>query len=187
MYALILKCATILTRLPKDSQEERILESALSQAEKLVASTRDEVMALRDGQSATQIIAELHDDIKMYEPTRGGRLKLLVSRKMVRLRPDITREICQVFKEAVINALTHSSATHIVATIMMTDGLLEVSVTDNGVGIAPDIVRTGLTGHWGIVGMRERVARLGSTLIIEGHAEGGTTLGFVLDISASYN
>ena len=187
VYALILKCATILTRLPKDSQEERILESALSQAEKLVAITRDEVMALRDGQSATQIIAELHDDIKMYEPTRGGRLKLLVSRKMVRLRPDITREICQVFKEAVINALTHSGATHIVATIMMTDGLLEVSVTDNGVGIAPDIVRTGLAGHWGIVGMRERVARLGSTLIIEGNTEGGTTLGFVLDIGDSYN
>ncbi|KAB8044250.1 sensor histidine kinase [Janthinobacterium aquaticum] len=187
VYALILKCATILTRLPKDSQEERILESALSQAEKLVASTRDEVMALRDGQSATQIIAELHDDIKMYEPTRGGRLKLLVSRKMVRLRPDITREICQVFKEAVINALTHSGATHIVATIMITDTLLEVSVTDNGVGIAPDVMRSGLAGHWGIVGMRERLARLGSVLVIERNADGGTTLGFVLDIGDSYN
>ena len=144
-------------------------------------------MALRDGQSAAQIIAELHDDIKLYEPTRGGRLKLLVSRKMVRLRPDMTREICHVFKEAVINALKHSGATHIVATIMITDALLEVSVTDNGVGITPDVVRTGLVGHWGIVGMRERLARLGSVLVIERNADGGTTLGFVLDIGDSYN
>lgn len=187
VYALILKCATILTRLPKDSQEERILESALSQAEKLVASTRDEVMALRDGQTSVQIIAELHDDLKLYEPDRGGRLKLLVSRKMVRLRADITREICQVFKEAVINALKHSGATKIVATIMITDDLLEVSVTDNGVGIAPEFARAGLPGHWGIIGMHERLARLGSMLVIERNALGGTTVGFVLDIGASYN
>ncbi|KQQ32498.1 hypothetical protein ASF61_15870 [Duganella sp. Leaf126] len=182
VHALVLKCATILSRLPKDSHEERILESALDQAEKLMANTRDEVMALRQDLSSAQMLADLHDDIEKLEPTTGGRLKLGVSRELVHVRPDVTREVCQIFKEAVINACRHSQATRIVATIAISGTLLEVSVMDNGVGITPQAAASGIPGHFGIVGMRERVQKLGAVLTIERNPGGGTVLRFGLDV-----
>ena len=187
VHALILRFTTLLTRLPKDSHEERILESALDQAEKLVANTRDKVMALREDQSAAQIVAALHDEIELLEPAAGGRLKLSVSRKLVQLRPDVASEICQVLKEAVSNACRHSGATSILATITMNEYLVQGTVLDNGIGIPPQTAQSGISGHWGIIGMRERVAKLGGELTIEHNHGGGTALRFRLDIRSSYN
>jgi len=187
VHALMLKCASILVRLPKGSQEGRILESALDQAEQLVANTRDEVMALRADLSAAHIVAELHDQIERLEPAAAGRMKLNVSRKLVHLRPDVVREICQVFKEAVSNAVRHAHATRIIASIAITDEVAEVSVLDDGVGIAPQTAAAGVSGHWGIVGMRERLARLDSVLTIEPRQGGGTAVRFTVDIRASYS
>nr|WP_315251129.1 two-component regulator propeller domain-containing protein [uncultured Duganella sp.] len=187
VHALMLKCAAILARLPKNSQEERILESALDQAEQLVANTRDEVMALRASLSATQIVAELHDQLARLEPASTGRLKLNVSRKLLHLRPEVVREICQVFREAVTNAVRHAHASRIVATIAITEELADVSVLDDGIGIAPAVAAAGVSGHWGIVGMRERLARLGGVLAIAPQPDGGTAVRFTLDIRACYN
>lgn len=187
VQALILRSGNVLDRLPKGSQEEQILESALGQAEKLVEDTRDEVMALRDSQSATGIVADLCTALEGMQSDINGRLQLTISGAVAHIRPDVAREVCQVIKEAVTNAARHSLATEIHATLAVTAVAIEVAVLDNGVGIAPDVALNGIAGHWGIVGMRERVSKLGGVLTIGSNGGAGTALRFALDPASSFN
>jgi signal transduction histidine kinase len=92
-----------------------------------------------------------------------------------------------VLKEAITNAARHSSATEITATVQASEKAVEGSVIDNGIGIRPEIAVDGLAGHWGIVGMRERIATLGGTLTIESNSEQGTSLSFAIDAVSAYS
>lgn len=96
------------------------------------------------------------------------------------VRGDVAKEVCQALKEAPCNAVRHSNATAIRATLTVTAVSIDASVVDNGIGIAPEVALNGTPGHWGIIGMRERIAKLGSMLSIKGSAA-GTTLRFTLE------
>jgi nitrate/nitrite-specific signal transduction histidine kinase len=47
-------------------------------------------------------------------------------------------------------------------------------IDDNGQGMSSTIMESGIPGHFGLRGMRERAARIASTLTIESMARGGT-------------
>ncbi|WP_432378216.1 triple tyrosine motif-containing protein [Duganella sp. P38] len=187
VYALILRCSTILKRLPPESQEKRILEEALDRADRLIDHTRDEVMGLRDNQSASQAVAALRDQLAAMEPLLQGRLTLRVSDGVERIRPYVACEICQVIKEAVVNAARHSGASAIAATLEVRAGGIVVAIVDNGVGIAADVAEAGVAGHWGIVGMRERVAALSGVLSIGREGERGTAVRFSVSAASGFS
>jgi len=187
VHALILRSSTVLGRLPKGSQEQRILENVLDQAEKLVEDTRDEVMALRDSQSAGEIVADLRRELEGMASEIKGRLQLTVSDGIGRIRPDVAREVCQVLKEAVTNAARHSAATEICAILTVNADGIAGAVLDNGIGMPPVVAQTGIPGHWGIVGMRERMSKLGGSMTIESNGDAGTALRFRLDPVFSFN
>lgn len=74
----------------------------------------------------------------------------------------MARELCQVLKEAVSNAVRHAGATAIRAELVVSAAGIEAAVLDDGIGIVPEVAQAGRPGHWGIIGMRERIARLGA-------------------------
>jgi len=187
VHALILRSSTVLNRLQKGSQEARILDDVLGQAERLVEETRDEVMGLRDSLTAEQIVAELGKELEVLAPAFTGLLKLTVSAGIERIQPGVARELCQVVKEAVINATRHSGAREIHVRLTVTANGIEGSVLDDGVGIQPKVAQNGVPGHWGIIGMRERVVKLGGTLTIESNGDAGTALCFVVESASVFN
>jgi two-component system sensor histidine kinase UhpB len=67
----------------------------------------------------------------------------------------------RVVQEALTNALRHGRATRIAIELGGDDGLLEVSVTDDGEGLPADWQRA---GHYGLRGLAERVEALGGRL-----------------------
>jgi signal transduction histidine kinase len=73
--------------------------------------------------------------------------------------------------EAVANVERHAQARHVHLTIISEDGYACLAVADDGVGLpdlppATDGGATSPSGHYGLAGMRERVAELGGTLAI---------------------
>lgn len=70
-----------------------------------------------------------------------------------------------VIREAVTNIVRHASAEHVRITIAED----EVSIADDGVGIAPGTARTGLRG------LEQRVAEAGGALAVD-TSEAGTAL-----------
>ena len=51
---------------------------------------------------------------------------------------------------------------------------LRVVVRDNGCGMDPQVVRSNRHPHWGLLGMRERAARVGAQLRVWSRLGGGT-------------
>jgi signal transduction histidine kinase len=73
--------------------------------------------------------------------------------------------------EAVANTVRHADARTCFVQLVLLDGALQVTVTDDGSGPPPD-VRAGV----GLTAMRERAAELGGKLQVEATEGGGTTV-----------
>jgi signal transduction histidine kinase len=92
----------------------------------------------------------------------------------LRLRSSALQEVAMVLREAVGNAVQHSGTRRIELTAASDPKGLTVQVRDFGCGISEAEIRTPAPGHFGVMGMRERMKRLGGTLDVRVAAEGGT-------------
>ncbi|MDD5298803.1 MAG: sensor histidine kinase [Rhodocyclaceae bacterium] len=92
------------------------------------------------------------------------------------LEPPQALQVLRILQEALTNMLKHAHAGEIRISARRGDGAgtpgITVTLTDNGVGFAPDSVR----GGRGLKNMRERARKLGAELRIETRPEGGTLL-----------
>ena len=92
-----------------------------------------------------------------------------------RLDASDEHHLLRIGVEAVTNALKHSRGRHIVITLRFRGGQTELVVQDDGCGLregAPPLPG----GHFGLLGIRERVDKLGGTLEISGEPGRGTRL-----------
>ncbi|MEP7361889.1 MAG: histidine kinase [Acidobacteriota bacterium] len=81
--------------------------------------------------------------------------------------------IYRVVQECLTNAVKHSGAKSVRVDIGQTDGMLEVAVRDDGIGISPT---RAVKGGLGLIGMEERVRELSGTLRVESPPSGGTAI-----------
>lgn len=81
------------------------------------------------------------------------------------------RAAYRVAQEALTNALRHSGGTRVQVRAEADPTSLQLTVEDNGQGLPEDWARR---GHYGLRGLRERVATLGGRLSMQRRAEGGT-------------
>jgi signal transduction histidine kinase len=89
------------------------------------------------------------------------------------VRTGVGEEIVQIGREALRNALQHSHGT-VHVDIHYAPGRFCLAVDDEGQGMSSTIMESGVPGHFGLRGMRERAARIASTLTIRSTARGGT-------------
>jgi signal transduction histidine kinase len=95
------------------------------------------------------------------------------------MHPIVRDEIYRVGYEAIRNAYTHSNGNRLEVSLRYGKDLA-VCVSDNGVGIDPAIADQGKDGHFGLRGMRERVARIGGKLLIVSSPDSGTDVTIVV-------
>lgn len=89
--------------------------------------------------------------------------------------PGIQHAILRIAREAVGNAIRHAAATQIDISIELHKGILKLEVADDGIGFEQSEV-TYTEGHYGLIGMRERVEQIGGRLEIEASPGRGTTI-----------
>jgi signal transduction histidine kinase len=90
------------------------------------------------------------------------------------LRPAVRDEVYRIGHEALVNAFRHARARSIEVEVGYLAHGLRVLVSDDGVGIDPDVLRSGRDGHWGLSGMRERAERIEGRLTVRSRAAAGT-------------
>jgi signal transduction histidine kinase len=94
--------------------------------------------------------------------------------------PDNHRTcVYRVVQEAVNNASKHAGARNVKISLKIIAGRLLVSVQDDGIGFEP-AQAAGL----GILGMKERIARLGGTLTLDSQPGKGSVVSFELPLPA---
>jgi signal transduction histidine kinase len=90
------------------------------------------------------------------------------------LPPPIALLMYHISREAVMNALKHSSAATITITLEPHDDVVELRIIDDGIGF--DANGPGPEGHFGLTMMRDRAQVAGGTFKIESDPGEGTTV-----------
>ncbi|WP_158820707.1 sensor histidine kinase [Granulicella sp. S156] len=77
---------------------------------------------------------------------------------------SVAHEILMTVREAVYNSVQHSRSGRVEMQLKMRGDELVIGIEDKGCGFATDREHVTAEGHYGIVGMRERVQRLGGRM-----------------------
>jgi signal transduction histidine kinase len=97
------------------------------------------------------------------------------------LGPEVESSLYRLAQEALTNITKHAAATRVELVLVRRDGVVELSVSDDGAGF--DLQDAG--EGFGLVGMRERVALAGGHLDITSTPGRGTTLRAELPLGAA--
>ena len=96
---------------------------------------------------------------------------------------EVSEALWRIAREALINVERHAAAASATLSLEQQNGAWVLQVIDDGSGIKPgDVARP---GHYGIVGMRERVEALGGHLRVAARASGGTMVEATVPIDES--
>jgi len=91
-----------------------------------------------------------------------------------RFTDNTAHMILRIIRELAANAVRHGKATEIKVAGSIEDDILKFSVRDNGCGFDPDTCPGVLDGHFGLQGVRERVASFEGEVQIESAPGKGT-------------
>lgn len=94
-----------------------------------------------------------------------------------KLAKDQEIHMFRIFQESIQNIIKHSVATEVVISVSAAHEVLEVCISDNGVGFDSRSEFNDMRG-FGLRGMKERVNILGGTLKVDSIRGNGTTLTF---------
>ena len=91
------------------------------------------------------------------------------------LHPVVREEAYRIGAEALTNAFNHAKASSIELEIRYGAAALRLLIRDDGIGIEESaLARSGRADHFGLVGMRERAARISSRVEIFTRPGAGT-------------
>ena len=88
------------------------------------------------------------------------------------LTPEVRLAIYRIVQEALHNALRHAAADEAVVRFEVTDGVLRVTIRDNGAGFDPN--RTSRPSSLGLLSMRERASAIRADFSVESRPGDGT-------------
>lgn len=95
----------------------------------------------------------------------------------------VSTAVFRIYQEILTNIIRHSGADHVVVDIRNSEGMIILSVSDNGCGIPPEKLKD--PDSFGLMGMRERCRIFGGKLRVETGEGRGTTV--TAEIPAAYS
>lgn len=87
------------------------------------------------------------------------------------MHPIVRDEIYRIGYEAIRNACAHSQSPHVEIELRY-DKDVFLRIEDQGVGIPANVLERGKPGHFGVIGMRERAARIGAAFTLNSSTKG---------------
>ncbi len=96
---------------------------------------------------------------------------------MPRLSPEADLALFRALQEGLSNVARHADAGSARAALALEDGVVELILLDDGCGLDPgDTIETLADGRMGLAGMRERIALLGGSVLLDNRSDGGAHL-----------
>jgi two-component system sensor histidine kinase DegS len=123
-------------------------------------------------------------DVEKHLHDSGVELEFSVEGDEEPIGPVVAREALMVVREAVRNALQHGQPSALRLALRYLPGKLSISVFDNGRGFAAADKDKENEKHFGLIGMRERVARVNGSLTLQSDEGKGTAVSFWVPLDA---
>lgn len=118
-----------------------VMRALAADARSIIDALRDEVLELRSAAGAP-LGEELAAVVARFEGIGGARVALHTEGSLH--EPSLRRDVRNVVREAVSNAIRHGAAMHVAVEVRAAEGRVEVTVTDDGTADRPFEPRGGL-------------------------------------------
>jgi signal transduction histidine kinase/ligand-binding sensor domain-containing protein len=172
---------------PSGAAAKPILSRALELSESALAQGRGALTTLRTTTLRYKDVLETLDLVASRFPEdRQRAIRYDTDGTELPLRAGIGEEIVQIACEALRNALQHTNG-RIDVRLSYSPRSFVVVVEDEGPGISRTILESGISGHFGLVGMRERAARIAATLTVESKRDKGTQIRLMVPARMAYS
>lgn len=186
VQGLILRFQAVADRFADDDAAQAILQPALERAEEVLVEGRERVTGLRRHRAHdfSDELARLVGNA-MFPQDRIAPIVLV--RTPIPIAPVLFDDLLAVLGEALSNAVVHSQASRIEVGLRFGRWTFAAHVRDNGIGMHQDIVAAGGTpGHFGLLGMKERIEAIGGKLIVESATGFGTVVELQIPAPIAY-
>ena len=173
--------------LPPDAPARASLTRVLELMRRVIDEGRHAVRGLRSSTSAPADLEQAFSGIRQELPVdEGAEYRVIVEGRARPLNPLIRDEVYRIGREAVVNAFRHSGARSIEVELEYASSDLRMLVRDDGRGIDSEVARSGVDGHWGLAGMRERAATIGAGFKMRSRAAAGTEVELTVPAAVAY-
>jgi signal transduction histidine kinase len=177
---LLMDVGRLSNHLPNSDEKSReLLEHIRAVAERIVQTVRNMALLLRPS-----MLDELGlvPAVEWYarELSRQGDIEVKVHTENVSEHAPDEVKVClyRVIQEALNNAQRHAHAKNVLVELTQSNDTIHLKIADDGSGF--DAKRT---RGMGLLGMEERVNRLGGTIAIDSRANAGTTIHVALPLA----
>ncbi|MGC4941297.1 sensor histidine kinase [Kribbella sp. DT2] len=151
-------------------------------ARESLAEARRSIHALRPGPlQDSDFAAALEKVVTGWSKAGGVPATLTVTGEPVALHNEVESTLLRVAQEALANITKHANATQVVVTLSYLDDVVALDLHDNGNGFTPAATQgagpgAASVGGFGLVVMRQRVARLAGSFVVESAPDRGTAI-----------
>jgi len=179
LAGLILQLEAVDAHLAGDRTERArsILEQSMQKARETLAEARQAIDDLRRPQ-ATDLAEAVRQEAGNFRAATGIPCEPDIDLPAV-LPEAVFEAAVKAVSESLTNVARHARAKTVGLRLAETDEGLEIEVRDDGIGFDPAAVET---GHYGLLGMRERVRLTGGSLEIESGPGRGTRINIRLPL-----
>ena len=172
-----LKLVAVTTRLDGPSETTAALHDVVTLAQKTLVDARRAVWDLRapslgSGDLPTAIRTAAEDCVAGTEVT----LEYEVEGPPAPVGPGVEAATIRVTQEALANVVKHAGACTVRVRLSFEARGVRLSITDNGRGFVVDPNFQAYGGHWGLLGMRERVTQVHGKLRVRSSPGEGTEI-----------
>jgi ligand-binding sensor domain-containing protein/two-component sensor histidine kinase len=153
-----------------------LLDRAREEVRSAVDEARMAVWNLRQGSgSGEDLVRAVSELARRTSLETGIPVQFSATGTPFALGAEGERSLLMLIREAVHNALRHAAPTDLRVSLGFERWALEARIEDNGCGFDPAKVRSSNgSGHYGLIGMRERVVKLGGEFALESAPGEGT-------------
>lgn len=168
VQALILRFQLLVDRLPDQHPSRRDLVTTLDQADEVLAESRQRVLDLRARHPRSDLKSVIAALVKRQLPASRFKTAIRTTGKIVLIDSTVFNALVDVANECLFNILRHAQASNVVVEIGYDPSYLELKIGDDGIGLDAESISSAATsGHFGLVGMKERIANLGGTFMLQ--------------------
>lgn len=178
---------------PADAKE--LMEQALDRADQVLVESRKAIQGIRSSSAAGRDLADSLNAMMngLVEEFCFGKAdppstQVTVEGQPKRVASSVSEDACRIAREALWNSFSHAKAHHIESEIAYSDKFLRLRIRDDGIGIAPEILKNrGRAGHWGVTGMYERAKNIHGRLNIWSKPNAGTEVELTIPANVAYD
>ncbi len=166
---LVLQLEAVKAHLASDRKERAssIVEQALLRARDTLSESRAAIDNLRS--TSSNFSESLQEKINRFTQSTGIVCETEISVYENQLSNELTEHASSILSEALANITKHAQAKNVKVKFIIQNKNLELEVQDDGIGF--DINQKS-SGHYGLLGMKERAKLANGNLLIESNQHG---------------